>query len=450
MVAQVVPFSNVSIKRRVINLIDHTLVQNVLSLSGAQIAGYLVPLVTIPYLARVLGAAGWGLVAFTQSFGTVVTLFAEYGFAFSAAREVARYRNDSERLTNIIAGVLGAKGLIAAGAVAVSVLIRWWVPAFREHPVFLQAGMFWALSQAFSMMWFFQGMEKMRIVAALDISTKALATLAIFIFVRRPGDGWVVLIAQGCGFLLSFVIGMILAYRTLSVRLPTWSSAWKELRTGWTMFLFRGSSSLYTVGNAFILGLFVSPQLVGYYAGAEKITRALHGLLSPVSAALYPRLSHLVRQDRVTAARLARASLLFLVSGGGAIGTCVCAFAPQIVRLILGSTFLPAVPILRILSLLVPLMAANTALGVLWMLPLGLDRILTLLIFMTGLINVSLASALASFYAGIGMAWAVVSAEAFLFCGMSFVLNQRKVHPMSHLVSIQKDIAGGGPLQEVP
>jgi polysaccharide transporter, PST family len=431
-------------QNRLSDLVNHALVQNALSLSGVQIASYVVPLVTIPYLARVLGAAEWGLIAFTQSFGSFVTLVVEYGFSLSATREVSRYRNDREKLSSILAGVLGAKGLIAGASVAIAILVRSWIPIFREHPILLWAGMFWALSQAFSMMWFFQGLERMRIVATLDIAAKALATIAIFILVRNPDDSWLVLITQGCGFLLSFTIGLGLAYHKLPFRLPRWGSSCDALRMGWVMFLSRGSASLYAVGNAFILGLFVSPQLVGYYAGAEKISRAFLGLFAPISQTLYPRQSHLVLHDRVRAVQLARIGVIIMGAGGSTIGAAVCAFSPLIVRIILGNGFLPAVPVLQVLSLLVPVMAVTTALGVLWMLPLGLDRIFTPIILSAGLINTVLASVLALLYGAIGMAWAVVSAEIFILCSFSLVLYRLKLHPMSRLASSKVDMAQAG------
>src|SRR5580704_19568321 len=95
--------------RSVSKLLKHKLVQNAASLYGVQIATYAVPLVTIPYLARVLGVSGWGLVAIAQGFGSYIALLGEYGFGLSATREVARQRDDREKLADIFAGVLGAK-----------------------------------------------------------------------------------------------------------------------------------------------------------------------------------------------------------------------------------------------------------------------------------------------------------------------------------------------------
>ena len=420
------------LRTRVSDFFRHTLVQNALSLYGVQIAGYVLPLVTIPYLARVLGATGWGLLAFTQGFGSYWTVLGEYGFSLSATREVAYHRYNREKLTEILAGVLGAKLLLAAASLPFAFLAGLWIPAFHDHPDLLWAGMFWAVAQGSNVMWFFQGFEQMRLVAALDISTRLLSTIAIFVFVRRPDEAWRVLLIQSSGFLLSFAIGLALAYRELPVRLPTWSSSRQALRMGWGMFLFRGSVSLYSAGNAFILGLFVSPQFVGYYAGAEKISRAFQGLLTPVSQTLYPRLSHLVHRERDRAARLARIGVALMAGGGTTMGVVVFFMAPLLVRIILGKDFVLSVPVLRILSLLLPIVGVNIALGIQWMLPLGLERALNTITLLAGLINISLATALAYSYGGLAMAWSVVVAEMFVCGAMYILLRSRKLNPMNY------------------
>src|SRR4051812_4233854 len=86
---------------RLSRLSRHKLVQNTLSLYGLYLPNYFVPLLVIPYLARVLGASGWGLIAFSQAFGSYVGVVVEFGFFLSANREVARYREDPDKLGEI-------------------------------------------------------------------------------------------------------------------------------------------------------------------------------------------------------------------------------------------------------------------------------------------------------------------------------------------------------------
>ena len=79
------------------------------------------------------------------------------------------------------------------------------------------------------------------------------------------------------------------------------------------MFVFRSGESLYGIGNAFVLGLFAPPAVVGYFASAEKISRAAFGLLNPIRETLYPRLSGLFVSSPARGARLARARQIIAV-----------------------------------------------------------------------------------------------------------------------------------------
>lgn len=413
--------------------LDRRLASNVASLYGVQFANYILPLITIPYLTRVLGPAMWGLVAFAQAFGAYVAVAIGYGFDLSASREVAKKRDSETDLANLLAGVMGAKLLLAAAAVALALLIEPWVPLFHQHPVFLWAAVFWGVSQAFSVGWYYQGVERMRLVSVLAVVGRAGATAGIFIIVRHPNDGWKVLALQGAGMLLSAIITAAIVYREVPVKLPTWSLVWQSLRMGWSMFVYRGSTSLYGAGNSFILGLFAPPEAVGFYAGAEKIARAMIGLLWPVHYSLYPRLSRLIKKDRPAANRLARLSMLVLSSMGAALSLAAFFGAPWLVRIILGVNFAPSVTVLRILAPLPFLVAGSIVLGVLWMLPLGLDRQFNKVVIAGGALNLGLAVILAPRFAQLGVASASVITEAALTLTLYVVLNRQALNPMASI-----------------
>jgi PST family polysaccharide transporter len=425
-----------AISREVLNrLVRHSLVQNAASLMGMQAANYVIPLITIPYLTRVLGPSGWGVVAFAQSFAFYPAVLGEYGFMFSGTREVARNREDKPILGQVFAGVLGAKILLALASLSLALLVRRWIPILNNDSWLFWAAIFLALAQALNMMWFFQGIERMRLVAVLDITTKAIGVLAILAFVHSPKEGWLALALQGAAHCLSLLIGIILAYRVVPFHRPCWSTALRALRMSWTMFLFRSSVTLYTTGNAFLLGLFVRPEIVGYYAGAEKIAKALIGLLYPISQALYPRISYLIQHSHRRAAQLANISVAVMGMGSVSVAAATCVFAPLLVRSILGADFGPAVSILRILSLLIPLIALSIVFGIQWMLPLGLDSLYNKVILAAGAINIVLASLLAPSYAGAGMAWAVVCAEFYVTAGVYLSLRWRGLDPHAYALA---------------
>src|ERR1700744_1998510 len=99
-------------------------VHNIIALYGVQACTYALPLLTFPYLARVLGPSGWGVGGFAQAIGEVIASVVEYGFGLSAARDTSRHRNEPKHLSALISGVLGAKFLLATLCIAGAIFSR--------------------------------------------------------------------------------------------------------------------------------------------------------------------------------------------------------------------------------------------------------------------------------------------------------------------------------------
>ena len=422
-------------------LLHHKLVQNVLALYGVHFAKYILPLVSLPYLTRVLGPTAWGVLAIAQAYAQYVSLLVEYGFGMAATREVAHHSNDRDQLAELLAGVLGAEALLVSFAVAASFVAQRWVPIFQSHPALLWAGLFWALPQAVTPLWYFSGQERMRFTAFLDISTRTVYVAGLLVFIHSPSDVWKVLALQGVTSSFSMGLVLFLIYREIPFRFPTPSLVWQALRKGWTMFLFLSSSSLYTSANIFILGLFVSPQLVGYYAGAEKIGKLPLQLFNPIQVALYPRLSNLAHHSPNKAAQLVRYGIVVMGGVAGMMALAIILCAPLLVKILLGPGFESAIPVVQVLALLVPLIALSNTLGIQWMLPLGMDRIFNTIILSSGLLNLVLAVLLVSRYTYMGMAWAVVITEVVVTAWMYFVLRSRGLDPFTYIEKVEGDSA---------
>ena len=192
------------------------------------------------------------------------------------------------------------------------------------------------------------------------------------------------------------------------------------------MFVVRANGVLFSAGNIALLGLMAPPEVVGYFAGAEKIAGSVRQLLSPAIQTLYPRMSYLVSHERQRAVQLIRSALLALVVIGAILGSLVFVLAPLLVRILLGGEFAPAVPALRVLALLPPIVALNLILGSQWLLPLGYDRLFMLVGLKAVLLDfllTFLVLVLVPRYAHIGAAWAIIVSQAFM--AVSFFLALR-------------------------
>lgn len=406
------------------------LLGNFAALYGLHFGNYLLPLALTPFLARVLGVDGWGLFVFAQAFGNYLSIVVEYGFTTAGAREVARHRDQPARLRQLVADALGAKILLTAAALLTAVAAGALVPAFRDSPALLWAAVFWAIAFGFTPSWYFQGLERMSLMASIDLAAKALGTLAVFVFVRKPDQAWLALALQGAGATTAALIGLGLAYREVGFRRPTLAGGIETLRLGFSLFAFRGATSLYSVSNAFVLGLYfaTSPAVVGYFGGADKIARAFQGLLAPLSQALFPRLSSQLVRDpeggRRTFVRSTRLSVLV-----GLALTVVClAGAPLWVRLLLGPDFGPSVGLVRVLSLLPLMVSINMCLGFFWLLPLGRDREFLFVIGAAGAAHLAVLLLVAPRFGVMGVAMAAVGVEFLILAGL-YAAYRRPVLP---------------------
>jgi PST family polysaccharide transporter len=404
--------------------------ESLVSLYAVHAFNYVVPLFTLPYLARVLGPLEWGALAFADAYGRVVGIVVEYGFGFSATREVAGVRHDARERSRQLADVLGAQILLGAFAVFATLVLAKFVLAFSNHRALLPGALFLALGQGASPMWYFQGIERVKLIGSVWIVGRIAAAIGIFLLVRSPGDGGLALFIQGGGPFLAVVAGLLLAYRDTPFLWPSLANGWRALRTGRLLFLYRAGSNLYTSMAVVLLGLVASPLAVAWFAGAEKIAKAAVAITGPVSQTFYPRLSHLIATDRHGDARnTAFVAMRLMISIGAGVGLLLFFGAPLLVRIVLGAGFEGSVLVLRVLALLPPLAAMSGAFGAQWMLAWRLDQELSRIILTAGVLTVVLSLTLGSWFQHTGAAIGLTLAEAFVSCAAFAVLWRRKLDP---------------------
>ncbi len=396
------------------NYLVHPILRNVVSLYAMQWAGYVIPIIMLPYLARVLQPQGFGLLLFWQSFALWASMFIEYGFNLSATRDIAQSRGDQRAQAQIAASVLGAKLLLLGSVLVISGTAALCVPVFRAHPIYLLCAMPQILAGGFSPFWYFQGTERMARAISIEFFSRAFFTGLTFLAVRDSSGGWKALLLQGCAGCSSTIVTTWMMYRETAFERPRRPQSWRVLRDGWGMFLFRGSYSIFTTANTFIIGLISSPLQVGLYGGGERIARAMQGQIGPVTQAFYPHISHMFSKNEADAKKMAR--LVIGASGGIGLflGLVLAFLASPLTRILLGPGYGGSVNVVRIFSLLLPISALNNGLIMQWMLPRRMDGAASAAILGAIVVNVAVAVLLAPRFAHLGMALAVFTAEAFM------------------------------------
>jgi PST family polysaccharide transporter len=171
-----------------------------------------------------------GIVVFAQAIGAVIASVVEYGFDISASRQTSQHRHEPQTLSELISGVLGAKSLLAVLCLAGALFSRRFTHHIAPSSALFWASTIWGVCQGINMLWFFQGLERMRLASALEIGSKVLATLSIFVLVHHPDDGWKVMASQCVGCVVAHGVTVVLAYREVGFRWPTPVSVWNALR----------------------------------------------------------------------------------------------------------------------------------------------------------------------------------------------------------------------------
>ncbi len=416
------------------------LIENFFSLSVLQGANYILPLLTVPYLVRVLGPAKFGLVAFAQAFAQYFVLFTDYGFNFSATREVSIHRFDHKRLEEIFSSVVAAKFLFTLFSVLIYGLIIVLFARFRQDWLLYAFAFTIVPGNIFFFQWFFQGMEKMKYITVLNIFAKLFFVVLIFIFVRTEQDYALSALFYSLGFVLAGVISLFVVYKYFNIRLhvPSFNAIVKELRSGYYVFISQLAPSLYTTSNVFILGLLTNNTVVGYYSAGEKLIKAVQSMLNPFSQTIFPHISALSKISKQEALKFVRKAIIISGVFTFAASLFMLIFAPQIVRIIFGENYSSSINVIRILSFVPFISSFGIILGAQIMINFGMSHIFAWIVTSAGLLNIALACLLIPMFRQNGMALAVVVTETIISLSMFIALEMKQLSPRKKWVERNK------------
>lgn len=336
-----------------------TLLENFISLGALQVFSYVIPLISLPYLSRILGPEMFGLVFFAQAFMAYFMMITDYGFGLSATREIAINRHNNNNLSNIFSAVTVVKFILLGISFLILLLAIAFVPKIHDNWLLFVLTFFMVAGNAIYPVWFFQGMERMKYITFLNILAKTIFLVLIFIFVKHQTDYILVPILNSLGFLVSGFIGMYIALKEFKIKLyiPSYKTIWKQFKYSSEFFISRASLTLYTNTNAFCLGLIGSNLMVGYYVAAEKIYNALSGLQSPLNGALYPY----VAKNRDV--KLFKKVFFLYCTLNVFICTFAFIFAKEIITIFYGQEMAEAYKILRIFCAVVIIDIPNILMG---------------------------------------------------------------------------------------
>jgi O-antigen/teichoic acid export membrane protein len=398
------------------------------SLTVVLAANTLIPLITLPYVTRTLGAATFGEIAYVQAFMAFVMLFTDYAFSWSAVRDVAATRDHKRHLSETFCSVWGAQWLLTIIAALALLILAYFVGLNRDKwSLYLWGFMAVVLGNTIFPLWFLQGLERMGEIALIQVCTRLLSIPAIFMLVKTQDDAATVLGIQAGVALLAGGATLLYLWRSkwVDLHVPTFSSVVAALKSGFTLFLSKVGISLYTTLAPLALGLMAGTTAVSYFSLADRIRAAGQSLLTPIAGVMFPRLSHLFQADREGANRLlARGFALTLIISTLICVALICLAGPAI-KLLGGQEFGPAIEVLRVLAVLPLIVGLSNVFGVQIMLANGRTRPFNLILAIAAILGVTSIWPLTLWLGAIGAALSIVGVELFVTCAMALYLHRQ-------------------------
>ncbi len=401
------------------------LIENITSLTLLQGLSYAAPLITLPYLVRVLQPSHFGLLSFAQGIVLYFDLFTDFGFNFSQTRAIAACKQSSDAVSRIFWSTIYAKALLmCVSAVVLSLLVAF-TPKLRETPMLYAVNFLYVIGTTFFPIWLFQGLERMKLGAALFGAARLITVPALFLFVRHPQD-YVIAggIQASVEVTASFLAWpLILRHMRLTWHPPSAHEIRDTLKRAWPLFLSVSAIQICASSSIVILGSVAGKIEVGYFSAADKLIKASTAALNPLAQALYPHITAAKVRSPAAAFHLIRKTLFAVGILSFLISIVTAVWARPVCHLILGRQFEHSIIVLQCLSPLPLLFGLASVFGTQTMLVFEMDGLFSKVTLLSAAVAVPLSFVLSRSFGGVGAAVASVITSGFLVVSMLFALH---------------------------
>lgn len=393
------------------------LLLNFLSLSVLQGANFLLPLISMPYLIKVLGIDNFGLLSFATAVTVYFNLIVDYGFNLSATRKISINRNNKLKLIEIFSSVMIIKIYLLLISFLILLFLVFIIDIFKQDKLLYLLSFGSVVGQMLFPIWFFQGIEKMKYITNLDIIAKSIFTLSIFIVVQNKTDIYWVPILSALSFIVIGIYSLFFIKKefSITIRFQSLLTLKFYFKEGWHIFLSQLGINLYRYTNVIILGFVSNNTYVGYYSIAEKLLGALQSLQYPIGQALFPFISKKFKKiNKKDSIKLLFNNALIVSVFFILIIFITLYFSENIIQLITSSINYNILITLYILLPVILIGGMNYYFGILGLINLGLGNKLSKSVLLTGFLNLILSIILSTYYYNIGAAISLLISESFL------------------------------------
>lgn len=385
--------------------------KNFLFSSAYQLLLIITPIVTTPFLSRVIGAEGNGIFSYTQSVANYFVLFAVLGMSSYGVRTIAECGEDRERRSRVFWNAFAMN--LTTGLAVVAAYVLFVLVFGGDYSLYYIIWGLWLLGSVFDVSWLFFGMQDFRMPTLRNFITKLASVAVILLFVRGPGDVWIYVLAiAGAYFANSLLIWPFVGRCVDWVR-PTWSEMLGHLKPNLLLFVPVIAVSFYTLLDRIMLGSLTSVLEVGYFDYAEKISKMPLAVITALGSAVLPRMTEIVASgDMGYGKHLISTTMWFMLACAFALCFGVVGVAPVFCPVFFGEGFDACVSLMCVIAFVIPVICVTNVIGNQFLLPCHRDVEYTVSLVIGAALNVVVNLVLIPQMGAMGAAIATVSSEA--------------------------------------
>lgn len=384
----------------------------------------LFPLITFPYVCRVIEADGIGQINFFQSIISYISLFTCLGIPMYAIREIARDRSDVVQMNRTAMEILLLHSMLTLVGYAIVAILCLTVPQIQVNiPLFLILSLT-IFFTAIGCEWFYQGIEDFKYITIRGLIIKTISVVLLFIFVKSKTD----LLYYGCYTVFGVLGGNIFNLFRLRKYIHRENIIFSELhikrhiKPVLKVFSFSVVTSIYLQLNTVLLGFLKNALAVGYFAAATKVMQMLLKMSACLGSVMMPRASHLIAENKEAEFnRLIQKSYDFTLAIAlpMTIGLIFC--APSLITALCGVKFEHSILPSQIIAPIILMVAISNIFGIQVLFPKGKINIVTLCCGIGAVADLMLNLCLIPLFSYIGTSIAYLGAEVATTVSMYFI-----------------------------
>lgn len=270
-----------------------SLIENFFSLGALQVINLILPLVVLPYMIKTVGFNKYGVVVLAASLIAYFSSVTDYSFTITATRDVAVFRDSPQKINIIYSKVLIVKSILLLFSwLIIGIIVFAYLPFYEEKTVFFCSALM-LFGYVLFPEWFFQGIEKMKFIAFLNVGIKVFFTACIFILVRTPEDYWKYALLNSIGYIGAGLIGQYLLIKKYKLKFIWLKKKYirQTFKSNFPVFVNQFVPTLFNNTSIFLMGIMVNTYTIGVFDAIKKIIMLESVFIQIVSRVFFPYLN---------------------------------------------------------------------------------------------------------------------------------------------------------------